>query len=463
MRSKGRPAFGLYLLALVAGLSGCGERPLDSSLDAIRDSGTLVVLTRNAPTTYFIDRDDQPVGFEHDLLINFAATLGVDVLFRSLDSVQEIQQELAAGKGHIAAAGLTRLDSRGEQFLFGPAYYQVQQEVVCHRAGPQPRNPGDLVGLSVRVISGSSYEERLQYLRDTEYPDLEWETDASLSTEQLLQQVWERELDCTVADSNIVAINRRYFPELNVRFPLNDPEELVWLLQPEASGLQTALNAWYDDANEAAFVTLVAAQYYAHVEIFDYVDIARFVRRIDERLPQYRALFEAASEKYGFGWHLLAAQSYQESHWDPLARSPTGVRGLMMLTLRTAGELGVENRLDPAESIEGGARYLSQLHSRIPDRITEPDRTWFALAAYNVGMGHLNDARALTERLDGNPDSWVDVSNILPKLSQPDYYRHLRFGYARGMEPVQYLQRIRNYEDILMRYLHEQQNTTATR
>ena len=447
-------ATGLVIAAALLTLVGCDrQRPLPTSLDAIRDGGTLVVLTRNAPTTYFIDRDEQAIGFEHDLVQDFARRLGVEVSFRLAHSIHDIQDELAHGKAHLAAAGLTRLDSRGEQFDFGPGYYEVQQQVVCHRSGAQPRNPGDLVGLSLLIIGGSSYEERLKHLRDTEYPDLTWETDSSLSTELILQRVWKGEVDCTVADSNIVAINRRYFPELSVRFPLNEPEELVWLLPKGADELRQALEAWYENANDEALITMVAARYYAHAEIFDYVDIARFVRRIDERLPEYRALFEEAGNTHGFDWRLLAAQAYQESHWNPLARSPTGVRGMMMLTLRTAGELGVENRLDAAQSIDGGARYLANLRDRLPERIEEPDRTWFAPAAYNVGMGHLNDARILTEHAGGNPDRWLDVRDVLPKLSQPEYYRHLRFGYARGSEPVQYLQRIRNYEDILTQQL----------
>ncbi|MCH8542025.1 MAG: membrane-bound lytic murein transglycosylase MltF [Alcanivorax sp.] len=452
------------LLATMAALTGmlaaCQREPaLSPDVQAIKDSGTLVVLTRNAPTTYFIDRDDQPVGFEHDLVMDFAASLGVEVEFRLRHTITEIQNELAAGTAHLAAAGLTHLESRAEHFSFGPGYYEVQQQVVCHRSGAQPRTVDDLAGLSLLVIGGSSYEERLTRLRDTEYPDLTWDADPSLSTELILQKVWEKEIDCTIADSNIVAINRRYFPELSVMFPLNEPEELAWLLPKGADNLRDALHAWYDDANEAARITLVAARYYAHVEIFDYVDTARFIRRIDERLPAYRAMFEEAGAQHGFDWRLLAAQAYQESHWNPTARSPTGVRGMMMLTLRTAGELGVDNRLDAAQSIEGGARYLANLRSRLSENITEPDRTWIALAAYNVGMGHIHDARALAAHKGKNPDSWLDLREVLPRLSQPDYYRHLRYGYARGSEPVHYLRRIRNYEDILSQQLALREDT----
>ena len=142
--------------------------------------------------------------------------------------------------------------------------------------------------------------------------------------------------------------------------------------------------------------------------------------------------------------------SYQESHWNPRARSFTGVRGMMMLTLRTAKELGVKNRLDPKQSIFGGAKYLAKLRKRMPDNIAEPDRTWMALAAYNVGYGHLTDARKLTKLDGGDSTRWMDVKDYLPRLSQKRYYKQTRHGYARGNEPVSYVQNIRRYFDVLV-------------
>lgn len=426
---------------------------LDASPEGVRAHGELVVLTRNAPTTYFIDRDDMPTGFEHDLATDFAHHLGVPARFVTLDSIMEIQDALAAGKAHMAAAGLSQLESRAERFEFGPGYYEVEQQVICRRGGPLPRDVQALSDVSLVVTAGSSYEARLQHLQRTDAPELRWRADHTLSTEQLLQQVWEEHIDCTVADSNIVAINRRYFPELVIMFPLKAPEPLSWLAPKGAHELVAEMHSWYHEANEATLITEIAARYYAHVEVFDYVDVAHFVRRIQEQLPEYEALFRAAADEYGFDWSLLAVQAYQESHWNPAARSPTGVRGIMMLTLRTASEVGVNNRLDPAQSIHGGARYLANLRERLPESIEEPHRTWIALAAYNVGMGHIHDARALAQRLGRNPDSWLELRAVLPLLSQPAYYRTLRFGYARGNEPVQYVRRIRNYEEILAQQL----------
>jgi len=159
-----------------------------------------------------------------------------------------------------------------------------------------------------------------------------------------------------------------------------------------------------------------------------------------------------AAEQTGIDWRLLAAIGYQESHWNPRARSPTGVRGIMMLTQSTMRHLGLKNRLDPRQSIIGGARYIAMMKRRIPDRIPEPDRTWMALAAYNVGFGHLEDARILAQRDGANPDKWVDVKKYLPRLSRRKWYRRTKHGYARGGEPVRYVENIRSYYDILVWY-----------
>lgn len=463
------PRVAVAILGLLALLTGCSREDSttgSASLpgydpDAILEAGELVVLTRNAPTTWYYDRDGEPAGLEHDLATAFAAHLGVPVRFEFKDSIGGILAGLAAGEGHFAAAGLTGTEGRQEQFLLGPPYQTVQQQVVCRRGDRLPQDLDDLATRSLMVTGASSYVERLEEIRGSTHPDLQWQVADTAATEIVLQRVWDSKVDCAVADSNIVAINRRYMPELQVAFPLSEGESLNWLLPPAAGELREAMETWFDQAEEAGLIATTHARYYAHVEIFDYVDIARFVRRIDSRLPRYQPIFEEVGDKSGIDWRLLAAQAYQESHWDPSARSPTGVRGMMMLTLPTAREVGVANRLDPQQSIEGGARYLANLETRLPDSVTGPDRTWLALAAYNVGMGHLYDARALARRLDRDPDRWQNMREVLPLLADPAYHQDLRYGYARGNEPVHYLRRIRNYEDILRRHLDERSPANA--
>ena len=421
------------------------EKEASGVLETILDRGEMVVLTRNAPTTYYYGPDGR-AGYDYDLIMAYAEHLGVEVNFRLKNSVDDVLGALAVGKGHVAAAGLTKTEARKENFLFGPSYFQVQQQLVCRRGNTVPRSVGEMADVSIEVTASSSYVERLEELSENE-PGLTWR-ETELTTEQILERVWQGYVECTVADSNIVNINRRYMPELVVAMPLTDSEDIAWALPKKAQDLQKSIHEWFAEAEETLSPVLYG-RYYAHVEIFDYVDTARFKRSIRDRLPDYKELFVEAGERYGIDWKLLAAMAYQESHWDPHARSPTGVRGMMMLTLRTAAQLGVDNRLDPRQSIMGGARYFANLRERVPEDVEEPDRTWIALAAYNVGMGHVFDARGLARDLGKNPDSWVEFRRVLPLLSQPQYYRNLRYGYARGNEPVRFVSRIRNYYDIL--------------
>lgn len=436
------------LSALLAGAcsQGPGERAGD--LDAILEKGVLTVATRNAPTTYYIDRDGRPAGPEHDLATAFADSLGVEAKFAIYDSVAEMLAAVGGGGADLAAGGLTRTRARHGDFDFGPTYQTVRQQVVCRSA--KPRRAADLVDVDLAVIAHSSYEERLRGLQE-KHPELAWRAVEGIGTEQLLRRVWEEKIDCTVADSNIVAINRRYYPELLVMFDLSEPQELAWLLPKGAEALNEALSSWLASFRESGRMATVRERYYGFITQFDFLDKKRLVERIDERYRHYDHLFERAAGKYGIPPGLLSAQGYQESHWNPKAVSPTGVRGIMMLTQATAEELGVENRLDPRQSIDGGARYLRNMKERLDEDIPEPDRTYLALAAYNVGLMHLRDAQKLAAWQGLDPYDWSDVRETLPLLADRHYYPHLRYGYARGTEPVRYVRRIRDYRDVILR------------
>ena len=440
------------LLAFVVGLGvafvGCKIPQKPNKVEQIRQAGVLTVLTQNTSTTYYEDQDGL-AGFEHDLAVAFAEYLGVDAQFKVFNSVSEVLQALREGKGDLAAAGLTRTPEREKEFLFGPDYYQVQQQLVCRRGNPIPKSLEDLPDFQIDIIKDSSYEERLEELKQ-DLPDLTWNLWAESSTETLLGKVWENELECVVADSNIVAVNRRYFPELVIAFPITEQQPLAWVMLLGENSLKEALTEWFEQYKASRQLAVLKDRYYSYLTIFDYVDIRTFHRRINTRLPTLIPIFKEAANKYNISWLLLAAQAYQESHWNRKARSPTGVRGIMMLTLRTARQVGVKSRLNAEESILGGAKYLSQLLERVPQDVQGDDRLWFALAAYNVGMGHMYDARTLARRFGKNPNKWIDLQTVLPHLSEPQYYKTLKHGYARGSEPVIYVQRIREFYDILV-------------
>ena len=455
----------ILIIALSLLLSACSDSS-SSTINTIIQQGELIVLSRNAPTTWYEGRDG-PAGPEHDLITKFAQQHKLKVRFKIHNSIDDIINAIQAGEGHIAAAGLTHTKGRRQEgFVFGPEYQTVQQQVVCRRNnGKLPASPVDLPGIKLSVIENSSYLETLSRLKD-DYPELQWQTVTDLDTEQLLEQVAQKKIDCTLADSTIVSISRRYHPELVVAFSIGEPQAMSWILAPKWLHLNNALETWFEQIEDNGFLASVHERYYGHVEIFDYVDMRAFIRRINKRLPQYTNTFQEAGKQHAIPWTLLAAQAYQESHWRAHARSPTGVRGIMMLTLNTAKAVGVNSRLNATQSIYGGAKYLNKMMKRIPDSVKGENRLWYALASYNVGYGHLKDARKLAKKLDKNPDLWVDLKEVLPLLAQKQYYSDLQYGYARGTEPVLYVQRIRNYRQVLEQNIKQksvkQSQTIAT-
>jgi membrane-bound lytic murein transglycosylase F len=429
-------------------LAACGNTPVETKLP-----DELIVVSRNAPTTWYQGRDEL-LGPEYDLIQSFAEYYKIPFRLESVDSIGEVLDWMQQGKAHIAAAGLTDTEKRrAEGFLFGPQYYEVQQQVVCRRAnGKLPRKIEDLIGKNIQVIADSSYVELLHQIKQ-QHPRLRWQEVEDMGTEQLLEQVWQKKIDCVLADSNIVSINRRYYPELVVAFPISEPQPLAWIINSKWPQLEGYIEDWLNHITESGQLAVIQEKYYGHVEIFDYVDMRKFIRRIKTLLPKYRTEFEQAAIKYKLDWTLLAAQSYQESHWNARAKSPTGVRGMMMLTLNTARQMGVKSRLDAHQSIQGGAKYMARMIGRIPDSVEGEDRIWLALASYNVGFAHLRDALSLAPEIGKNPDYWVDVKELLPLLSQKKFYKKLKYGYARGLEPVEYVQRIRDYQQVLIQQL----------
>ncbi|MDH3326010.1 MAG: membrane-bound lytic murein transglycosylase MltF [Gammaproteobacteria bacterium] len=431
----------------------------ETHLDKIRAKGQLDILIRNAPTIMYEGRNGK-VGLEYDLISDFAEHLDVTPNFIVKSDTVGILQGFINGEADIATAGLTQTTVREKIFYFGPQYQSVEQQVVCRRDSIVPATPSDLKNTRLWVTAASSYVGTLKQLKEAD-PELSWNETDAYDSEQLLQHVWEKKIDCTVADSNIVSINRRYYPELVVAFNITDPEPHAWLLPMGASDLQKVLNQWFEFYKSSGELQATLERNFGYVDSFDYVDTQHFKKQIVKRLPIYKKHFQNAAKKEGLPWTLIAAQSYQESHWRARAKSPTGVRGIMMLTLPTAREVGVKRRLDPKTSIFGGTKYLKKLIRSLPLEIQEPDRTWFALAAYNVGMGHMKDARKLAVELNKDPNIWNEMAEVLPLLAQKKYYKELKYGYARGREPVLYVKRIRNFQDILEREMIEESLRTA--
>ncbi len=433
----------------------------ENLLEQIKANRELIVITRNSPTTYY-EKGDGPAGLEFELAKMFADELGVKLTLLVPESLNDLLTQLKNGVGHIAAAGLTVTRQREQQFRFGPPYQEITEQLIYNTSQRRPKSLATLDESTViEVVAGSSHAERLHYLKKL-IPTLNWRESHDLDSEELLQLVSDEIIDYTIADSNDVQLNQRFLLNLRVAFNISEPEPLAWALQKsDDKSLLLEVQKFFRKIRQNGELDRLIERNYGHVDEFDYVGTKIFRRHIETRLPTYTDMFKAAADKYKLDWRLLAAIGYQESHWNPKAVSPTGVRGIMMLTRRTAAELGVKNRLDPASSIEGGAKYYRQILDKIDPEIPEPDRSWMAMAAYNVGYYHLQDARKIT-RLQGKNDKlWVEVKKSLPLLAQKKWHKKTRYGYARGWEPVQYVENIRSYYDIL-KWFDESDTQTIT-
>ena len=436
----------LLFIAILAALIGtCSEPP--STLDQILELGELRVVTRDTPTTYF-EGPEGPAGPEYDLVRGFADELGVELVVEIVDSVSEVVPHLSAGKAHMAAAGLSITESRRQKLDFGHAYNSVDMHLIYQLGTGKPRSVEDVIGRSVEVVAGSSHSDMMASL-SAAYPGLEWSENETDEVAELLKKVALGEVEFTIADSTEFNIQRHFYPDLRVALDLKIADPIAWAFPKDDDSLLARADDYIIQSGRTGFLAQVNDRYFGHTEEFDYVGTRSFIRHFESRLPRYRAMFEEAGDNWGVDWRLLAALGYQESHWRSHAVSPTGVRGIMMLTEATADYLDIIDRMDPETSISGGARFYARQLERIPDSVTEPDRTWMALAAYNVGFNHIKDARQIVEWQGGDPDKWLDLSEALPLLAQRKWYSRVPYGYARGWEPVLYVNNIRAYYNII--------------
>ncbi len=438
----------LLLLPVVCEPAFVPPRPVPS----LASSGELLVLTTHSATTRYIDSQGRYSGLEYDLIELFAKEQGVKVRYLDRQPLFGILPALHHHAAHIAAAGLAITSDRLDDFEFGPAYQMVQPVIAYNTGNPAPRGVAGLAGKRIEVVKGSSGVEQLRLLRKR-FPKLRWTEIPEGDSECLLSRLSEGKTDFVVTESHSLDVMRNFYPNLARAFPIGDPEPLAWVFPKggDPRVMQQAREFFLRIINDGTLRQLME-RYYGHVQRLNQMDIANFFERMRGVLPRYRTMFKRAQESTGIDWRLLAALGFQESHWEPGAVSPTGVRGLMMLTNETAERMRVSDRLDPQQAIRAGARYLLELKETLPARIQEPDRTWLALAAYNVGYGHLEDARRLAQRSGLNPDLWVDVKRMLPLLSRYEYYSTVKHGFCRGGEALILTENIRNYYDILSRF-----------
>ncbi|WP_156904826.1 membrane-bound lytic murein transglycosylase MltF [Ferrimonas senticii] len=435
----------LLLLFTTLLSSGCSNQSEQTT--TVRPAKPTVVRfgTLIGPATYEM-RELGPVGIDYELALQFSEYSGLPMRITPFDSLETLFSAFQQGELDIMAAGLTRTELREQRWTFSPPLYQVTAQLVYRQGRRPPKTWQQLEG-TLQVVAGSSHQELLQQ-KQQQLPSLSWQT-VEQDSQQLLKLVADGVLDYTIADSTELALSQRYFPSLRGGLELTTPESIGWVINNKLNPWLTSimLDFWSDELQGERLARL-EAKYFGHVQRFDYVDTLAFIRKVENTLPKYEALFKRHANQ--FDWRQLAALSYQESHWNPKAKSPTGVRGLMMLTLPTAKRMKVSNRLDPEQSIRGGSAYLQQMMDRLPPNIPNDERFWFALAAYNIGLGHLEDARVITQRMGFDPNNWHDVAEHLPLLRKKQHYQRTRYGYARGDEAAHYVENIRRYYDTLL-------------
>ena len=422
--------------------------PLPSVFDQIKILGELRVVTRHGPLAYYRDADGVPQGPEYELAQRFADELGVKLIITPVPSYAEIYAWLTTGRAHLAAAGLKVPLKPVAGVAFGPTYQRVREHLVYRRGAIRPGSLAEIGNGDLEIAAGSSHAKALRAARDT-IPDLAWIENASTDSQVLLDGVAAGGIDYTIADSTEFALAHDEHPELRIAFDFSGGQSLAWGASTHDAEFLRVVSWYFSRMTTDGELTAIVNRYYGRSEDAELAGNEGFRRHLQSRLPLYKKWFEEAAEQSSQDWRLLAAIGYQESKWNPGAASVGGAKGLMQLTDKTATEAKVSNPADARQSIFGGARYFGYVYAKIPSHVPEPDRTWFALAAYNIGYGHLEDARVLAQKAGRDPDSWQEVREFLPLLEQEYWYTQTENGYARGWEPVRYVENVRGYRDML--------------
>ncbi|MGS0534677.1 MULTISPECIES: membrane-bound lytic murein transglycosylase MltF [unclassified Pseudoalteromonas] len=436
----------ITIITLVMLLCACDMQQQESQLSQIKTQNKIRVGTLAGASNYYQAVQGEQ-GFEYELAQEFADHLGVELVMVPFFNLSDMFSRLDNGDLDLIASGLTYDKTRAQRYRFGPTYRTISQKLVYKQGRIRPRDFDDLTG-NLTVLAKSSHSLTLQQLKQTN-PNLKWHETEDLDEEELLQAVIDGEIDYTLADSHTLSLFRRYHPNLSIGFSVTRNDPIAWLMRKDGDdSLYALMVPFFGDVKQNNQLYVLEEKYFGHVRQFNYVNTLAYIEAIKETLPKYQPWFEQYAGS--LDWRLLAALSYQESMWNPKAKSPTGVRGIMMLTRNTAKQVGVTNRLAPEQNIKGGAEYLEKLVKRIPERVPQPDRTWLALASYNIGWGHVNDARIITQQQGASPDKWADVKKRLPLLIKKRYYRKTKYGYSRGDVAVKYVDNIRRYYDALV-------------
>ncbi len=446
--------------------TGCNLQQQEKDLydlPQIREKGELTAITSYSPISYFIYRGEV-MGYEFELLQMLESHLELPVRIVLARDLDEMMEMLDRGKGDIIAYNLTVTAERRKQLAFtdplnmtrqvlvqrkpdnwrGMMRHQIEQQLI--------RNPIELAGKTIHVRKGSAYASRLQNLSEEIGEELEIvEGAGGLTTENLINMVAERQIELTVADENIARIQAAYYRDLDVETPISLPQQTAWAVRPSSPELLDTINSWLEKVRSGADYYVIYNKYFENRRAFRARYGSDLFPVTGGQISPYDELFREYAGLIGWDWRLLAALSYQESRFDPQAVSWAGATGLMQLMPSTAAEFGAQDNYEPKENIAAAAAFISWLDDYWKEYVEdENERRKFVMASYNVGHGHVQDARRLAESHGADPDSWYgNVETFMLKKSNPEYYNReeVRYGYASGLEPVSYVSNILSLYD----------------
>ncbi len=443
--------YALFYFVLI-NINGCSKE--SSKLKQIKSNGILRIALVADPPHYFPNKVKER-GYDFELVSHYATSIDVELEIIKTNTSNEIIFLLNQGKVDIGILGSSpEFDQKNIKNVV--AYNNSKWYVIGSRANRQLPKSIDSIEPNTMIVADESNASFILHSIKEDYPSLLWDELKNTNVRGILEKINENHSKISIISEDIYAYYQYLFPETKKIFVLPIKYPSRWLVKNNNNlSFLYSINSFFNKYKQNGKLEKIGKTYYEHLNAFDYIDIRYYLKRINKKLPKYKKYFIEAAKNSALDARIIAAVSYQESHWNRKARSPTGVRGMMMLTLDTAKRVGVKNRLNAEQSILGGAKYLKILYESLSDTIKEPDRLWFTLAAYNIGLGHVEDARTITKSQGDNPNSWIDVEKHIPKLSQKKWYKKTKYGFARGHEPIEFVKRVRRYYDILCLYRQE--------
>lgn len=441
------------------------SNPVNLDLDEIRKRGKIIALTDNSTTGYFVYKGE-PMGYEFDMLNQFAKSQGLELEVIIAKDMNLIFEQLNRGEADVIAANLTITSERAKWVSFSEPMLFTKQVLVQRK--PQNwktiafeqlekkliRNTVDLSGKFVCVRKGSSFYECLKNLSDEIGGTINIvEAPGNCDTEQLIQMVADGIIDFTVADENIALINQTYYPNLDVKTAISFPQRVAWAVRKNSDSLLTAINKWLAEKKLSGEYAFYYDKYFRNPKAAGERMESEFFSKTGGKISVYDNLIKKHTKRLGWDWRLLAALIYQESHFNPDAKSWAGAYGLMQIIPSSSAMYGIDSiSATPDESIRTGITILIRIDNYWKNIIlSETERIKFDLASYNVGLGHVIDARNLAIKYQLDSNTWVDnVEYFLEQKANPKYYNDpvVKFGYCRGYEPSVYV------KEILNRYEH---------